>query len=75
MTQKQTQRASHHSMSVLSLRIAAFAVDSSKLASSIESPASASVMRVASAPNLRSESLSVSELPVLLLIFSPLSMR
>jgi hypothetical protein len=53
----------------------AFAVVSSKFASSIPSPASASANLVASAPHLWRACLRVRKFPVLFDIFFPLSMR
>jgi hypothetical protein len=51
----------------------AFALFSSKFASSTPSPASAKLRRVESAPNLEIASLKLSELPVLFDIFFPFS--
>ena len=66
---------SHHPSKVCTRRIFAFAVFSSKFASSNPSPASAKLNLVASAPNFSIASLSVNELPVLFDIFFPFSIK
>ena len=65
----------HQSISVWKRRMLAFAVFSSKLASSMPSPASASDTREASAPNFSTDWRRESVLPVLLDILAPLSIR
>lgn len=66
---------SHHPNKVCTRKMLAFAVFSSKLASSTPSPASANVNLVASAPNFSMPSLKVKELPVLFDIFLPFNVR
>ena len=66
---------SHHPNKVCTLRIFAFAVFSSKFASSRPSPASAKLSLVASAPNFSMASRNVNEFPVLFDIFFPFNIK
>lgn len=72
VTEKHT---SAHKRSVCNLKIIAFAFFSSKFASSIPSPASASANLVASAPNFSIPCLIVKKLPVLFDIFAPFNIK